>query len=308
MINLPHLYILRYLEAKMEFLRNHPEHVHHLLCGFQNPVLMSSVYGAKYIDQCIEWFQNHSFHFVLGYRLDMDKLPSICVMYEGGSETTQFVGDYGEVEKVRIQPAEYAKMDVKDIQDGNLIISKLLNMEDKIWRNLIVSKGKFKASIKSFGRTAEGDLIVYLSNPAELKLGLDGWKVQSFVDSKFRSIGSSMDRVKVKVYLTIQGDPELCEMVSCIVRYLLKQSRLFLANNGLYNSTFGHGPLSRNADFEESTVWSMEFTISGEQQDRWIMTESTPGDKLELEVYSKSDKPGNEDVLVWQSNPSSKTT
>lgn len=297
MILLPHLFVLQYLKKQMAFLRENPEHLEFLLSGFVLNDEMNDIYGAPYIDMAIKWLTENEFHYTLGYRLDLDKLPNICVTYEGGTEERQFIGDLAEPQRVSINPKIYASFDAKNIDaDGNLIISKDLKLQNKIWRRLLVKNNKFKSQILDLQTNSDGDLVLVLDLKASKTLSLTNWKVVSCLDSKNLILGSSFDRARITVYVNVAGDPELSELISCIIRYLLKQSRGFLIQNGMEEVTFSHSAISRSADFPESNVWITQHTISGALQDQWIITESKGADKIELTVKAKQKV--NEDTVI----------
>jgi len=298
MILLPHLFVLQYLKKQCEHLRNHPQELEFLLCGYDSCVL-SDIYGADYICKAIQAFKNREIFFMLGSRLDIDKLPSICVTYEGGSEREKFIGQFGGTENVKIPKRQYAAFSIKGLIEGDLLVSPAEDIKSKIWRGLIVRQGKFSSKIVDI--LPEGnDVRLILSKKATLDLvELRHWTAESPVVTKIRSIGSSMDAVTVKIYLTIDGDPEIADMISTIIRYLLKQAHLFLETNGLYETTMTHSALSKSSDFDESQVWAVEFSISGLLHDQWIMSESTNADKLELVVVAKPPTADLEEVKIW---------
>lgn len=297
MILLPHLFTLQYLKKQLSFLREKPEHLEFLLRGFTLNDEMNDIYGAPYIDRAIKWIMENEFYYTLGYRLDIDKLPNICVTYEGGSEERQFIGDYGETHRVSINQKIYASFDIKDINtEGNLVVSKDLQLENKIWRRLIAKNKKFESQIIDLQTDKNGDFVLVLDVKADKSLPLTNWKAISCLDSKNLIIGSSFDRVRITIYVNIAGDPELAELISCIIRYLLKQSRPYLIYNGMEDVTFSHSALSRSADFPESNVWITQHTINGSLQEQWIITESKGADKIELTVKAK--KKVEEDTVV----------
>lgn len=299
MILLPHLFTLQYLKKQLSFLREKPEHLEFLLRGFTLNDEMNDIYGAPYIDRAIKWIMENEFYYTLGYRLDIDKLPNICVTYEGGSEERQFIGDYGETQRVSINQKNYASFDVKDINaEGNLVVSKDLQLENKIWRRLIAKNKKFESQIIDLQTDKNGDFVLVLDLKADKSLPLTNWKAISCLDSKNLIIGSSFDRVRITVYVNIAGDPELGELISCIIRYLLKQSRPYLIYNGMEDVTFSHSALSRSADFPESNVWITQHTINGSLQEQWIITESKGADKIQLTVKAKQ-KVEEDTVVVY---------
>lgn len=299
MILLPHLYILQYIKNQMSFLREKPEHLEFLLRGFTLNDEMNDIYGAPYIDMAIKWIMENEFHYTLGYRLDMDKIPNICITYEGGTEERQFIGDFGETHKVSMNPKIYASFDIKNIDsEGNLVISKDLNLKNKIWRRLLVKNKKFQSQILDLQNNKDDDLVLVLDLKADKKLPLTDWKIISCLDSKNLIIGSSFDRVRISIYVTVAGDPELAELISCVIRYLLKQSRPYLISNGMEDITYMHSALSRSADFPESNVWLTQHTISGALQEQWIITESKGADRIELTVKAKQ-KTQEDTVVVY---------
>ena len=301
MILLPHLFILQYLKRQLSFLRQKPEHLEFLLSGFAFNCEMQDIYGAVYIDKAMKWLMENEFHYTLGYRLDIDKLPNICVTYEGGSEEREFIGDYADTKQISLRPKVYANFDIKTVnQDGNLVVSKDLNLQNKIWRRLIVKNKKFESKILNFESDTNGDLVIILENKAEISLGLTGWKAQSCLNAKNLTIGSSFDRIKVSIYVSLAGDPELSELISCIIRYLLKQSRIYLIENGLNDISFMHSSINRSGDFPESNVWITQHTINGSLQDQWIITESNGVDRIELTVNSLAEVNGDEVIDPYQ--------
>jgi hypothetical protein len=287
-IRLPHLFVLQYLKKQLEYVRDHPEELECLLDPYRDP-LICEVYGEEFIAKAIQWIQQNEINYVLGSRLDMDKLPNIAVTYEGGVERTQFIGQDAGSQKVKITPTRYASFSVKDVEDGDLIVSSTENITDKVWVGLIAKNGKFCSRIQEI--LPEGsDVRLVLETKADLaKVTLQDWFADSFVKHETRVIGSSLDSVNIRVYLTVQGDPELCEMLSTVVRYILKQSRLVLESNGLYEVDFSHSALSRSMDYDESQAWVVQFTISGELQDSWIMNKFVPADRVEI-VSLKADR------------------
>lgn len=300
MIQLPHLYVLQYLKRRFQELRAYPQELECLLSAYLDPAI-EDIYGHEYVCGAIKWIQENEIFFVLGSRLDIDKLPSVAVTYEGGIESTQFLGDVGQTQQFEIEPTKYADFAIKDIEDGDLIVSAAENITQKIWRGLVLRNGPdFSANVKDFLPDGDDTRIV-LSKPASLdEVSLQDWAAYSFVDTRSRSFGSSLDSVRVRVYVTIPGDPEHCEMVSTVIRYLLKQARLFLERRGMHEVTTTHGALSRSADFDESQVWVVEFSLEGKIHDQWIISEFTQGDNFCIDLYARSTDEKNEAVRVWQ--------
>jgi hypothetical protein len=299
-IILPHALVLDRLRKSLDRLRNHPEELGFVLSSFclegnQN------IYGAQYIDRAIKWITENEIHYSLAARADAAKFPSITVTYEGGTEGENFIGDYAGTKSVTVKPTEYARFPVKSFSGKQLVVSKQLKLEDKIWRSLIVKQGKFTATIKSFERDSVDDLVIVLDKEIPIGLELMDWKAQSFVDKKTWIIGSSLDAVRVRVITNVAGDPEICEMFSMIVRYILKQSRFFLATNGLTNPEFSHSALMLNEESRpEYQVFSMEFNISGLLTDQWVLSEALSADRIVFDIVARSEQPNTEEVVVWE--------
>lgn len=281
---LPHLYVLQYLKQRLAGLRANPDELEYLFCEFNSPILRST-YGPEYIAQAIEWFQNHEIYTMLGSRLNTDKVPSLCVTYEGGSETKQFLGDMGSSYLVDVAPPVYARFDIQNVISPNsLLLSGVTNARKKIWRGLTVENGAFSAKIQEIYPKGT-DFEIVLSKPVSLaEVNLQNWVAKSSVDFKNRQLGSSLDSITIKVFLTIQGDPELHEAISMVIRYLMKQARMFLANHGLENAVNSHSAMGISSDHPETQVWVSEHTIQGLQVDTWILVETQSPDKMELRV------------------------
>lgn len=296
MILLPHLFVLQYLKKQFQYLRTRPDQLEYLLSGFRSCDL-GDVYGDKFIQDAIEWFRTREVFFVLGSRLDMAKLPSIAVTYEGGTESDMFVGDEGGTMQIKIPQRMYGSFQVVKTDGKTITVYPENAIRKKLWRGLVVKKDGFSGVIDELVKDANGYVVLTLDQDAPNFLG--EWNSFSPLTQKHWSIGSSMDSVVVKVYMQIDGEPELAETVSAIVRYLLKQSRMHLANNGLYETRMGHSALSRSMDYEESQVWVVEFSISGTLHDQWVLTESEGVDRIDLDVLAKDCNPANETVLVY---------
>lgn len=300
---LPHIVVLHSIKSSIEFLKNNPEHITFLLGGYQLNADLAAIYGAHFIDQAIRWITNNEIQFALGYRLDIAKVPSICVMYEGGQEDQQFIGDFGSYVPVKVTPTTYASNFLaKDVDaDGNLVVSAQSYLEKKIWSRLILKKGAISRVIQSLTRDASGDLVLNLDAPIELSDGLSHWDVVSCVDTKVRVVGASLDDVRVKVFMDVAGDPELGEILSCLMRYILKQSRMHLINNGLNNCTFSHSSIMRNDNYEGTNVWSTEYTITGKLTDQWILLDVDNIDRVILTLSADQSEDTPEDnVKVWE--------
>lgn len=299
MIKLPHLFVLQYLNNRFQQLRATPQELECLLSGYLDPVI-ADTYGESYVAGAIQWIQENEINFILASRLDMDKLPSVAVSYEGGIESQTFIGEQGGTSTYEIEPTKYADFSVKDVQDGNLIISKESGLMEKIWRGLVIQHASgFQANLVDISCSGD-DASLILSKPATLsEVSLQDWSAVSFVNSRVRSFGSSLDDVRIRVFVSVPGEPELCEMVSTVIRYLLKQARLFLESHGLYEVVTTHGALSISQDFPETQVYVMEFSLEGKLQDQWVLSDFKNPDNFVIEKLSIEQRNSQKASVVW---------
>lgn len=294
MILLPHLFVLQYLQDQFAYLRNRPDLLEYLLCGY-NSCELQSLYGPEFIKNSIEWIRTREIFFVLGTRYDMAKLPTIVVTYEGGSESDQMIGDYAGQAKINITPKEYGRFNVVEVKDKTLKVYPEKDLHKKLWRGLTVRKDKFTAVVDEIIK--ENDYFILTLNkkpPSEVGL----WTSVSPLTQKNWALGSSLDSVTVRIYLQVSGEPELAEMLSTVVRYILKQSRLRLEQNGLYETRMQHSALAQSRDYEDSQVWNVEFSISGSLHDTWVLIETEGVDKIELDVVATTCKENEQDIVV----------
>lgn len=292
MIGLPHLMILQYIKKQMRFIRANPEYLTYALEGYESTCDVRTIFGAKRIDDAIEWISRTEFNYTPVYNLDAEKLPNICVSYDGGNENDLFLGDSGGVacDILSVDPKVYvSNLSFKGITDernfteimstsplvpkyGYPIVPASVNIGNKIWRGLSLQNACGKSyKIKSFhGIPHSSDIALELDSP----MGLSDWEgmwyvVSSLGKEKNYKVKSSMDNVTIRAILTIAGDPELAEMVACVFRYVLKSSRLFLEYYGLRCSKYNHTGILL-VDNKDNPTWRVDFTISGKLQDMWL--------------------------------------
>lgn len=288
----PHIIVLHWVRLELKKLASNPDYLNFSLGGYRYGTSIEDVYGAQYIDKAVQWIQNNekNFNFSLGYRLDVAKLPSVSVMFSGGTEARQIVGDDAGYLLEDVFPEKYAEFHASDItSDGHLVVSADYRLEDKIWRGLVIQKNGV-AGRKIIGLLKESSnrpLKIITDQPFSYADGLSSWSVYSCADQKRFLIGSSFDRISVKVYLDMPGDPELCEVMSSVMRAILKNARMYLIANGLNEVTLGYSPIGRNESYSGLNVWTAEFTISGQMTDRWLMSEQSLSDKMTYEVEYK---------------------
>jgi len=244
---------------------------------------MAAIY-SKFIDQAIQWIQKHADEvtFCLGYRLDSSQIPSISCTFEGGSESQQFMGDMGHFSNETQRPIRYAQFNVNSISDkGELLVSEQYGLESRLWRELRIVHGSKSWILKDIVYLPGHDITLILDSPVETTESLLDWEAVSHDRALITTIGTSLDSVVVKIYMDVAGEPEMCEMLSCVMRYILKQSRLDLIENGMNELVFSYSSMMRNEQYGQP-AWTMQFTIQGKLTDEWIMAESYSPDRMQL--------------------------
>jgi hypothetical protein len=280
---LPHIVVLHRIRDSFRYLASNTSHLNFILSSYVQKPSMSNIY-AKFIDQAINWIQKHSeeMFFGLGYRLDSSQIPACAVTFEGGTESQQFFGDYGHIENETKDPIKYALFNIKSINEsGELVVSNQYGLETRLWRELRIVHENKSWILKDIVYLPGKDLTLVMDHPVPKTETLLDWSAVSNDRALIRTVGTSLDSVTIKVYMDVAGDPEMCEMLSLIMRYILKQSRLDLMNNGLNEIVFSYSPIMRNEQYGHP-AWSMQFNISGKLTDQWILTESEVPDKMKL--------------------------
>jgi hypothetical protein len=280
---LPHILVLHQIRSSFEYLSTNTEHLNFILASYGLKSSMQATYN-DFIDQSIQWIKKHAneVNFCLGYRLDAAKIPSISVTMEGGTESQQFMGDYGSFDVVDLEPIKYASFDIKKVnENGELVISPSYSLHTKVWRELRVLHGNKSWIIKDIQYIEGKDLVLVLDKPVKATESLKGWSAVSHGNNKIVTIGTSLDEVVVKIYMDIAGEPEMCEMLSLVIRYILKQSRFDLMSNGLNEIKFGYSAIMQNATYKQP-AWTTVFTIRGKLTDQWILTENISPDSMSL--------------------------
>jgi hypothetical protein len=73
--------------------------------------------------------------------------------------------------------------------------------------------------------------------------------------------------------MDIPGDPELCEVMSSVMRAALKNARMYLIANGLNEVSIAYSQIGKNESYAGVNVWTAEFTVAGQMTDRWLVSE-----------------------------------
>ena len=280
---LPHVIVLHHIRETFEIFRRDPEMLNFILGGYMVTDSMVDVYGSDFINSAIRWIMNDEFNYCLGYRLDTAKVPNISVMFEGGTENQQFIGEYGYHESIAVTPAYYGTFHASGISDdGGLIISQDYDLTNKLWPGLYIKNNNVTRQVTEMLKN--GDYTVSLNSPVTLADGLDSWKIYSSVTTKQREVGVSLDRITIKIYLDVPGDPEACEVVSCIMRNILKHSRLVLDVYGINAPSFSYTAIGKNESYTGQNVWTVEFAISALMTDQWILATTKGVDRLTINI------------------------
>jgi hypothetical protein len=285
----PHVIVLHWIRAEFKKLASHPEYLQFALGGYCYNPSMSSIYGLKFIDRAIGWLHDNekNFNYNLGYRLDTSKIPSVTVMFSGGTESKQVMGDYAGSFLEDVYPKKYCEFHAVTItEEGWLVVPNEYHVENLIWRGLVIQKSNVTPRVITglMKQTDTSSVVIQADRPFVLEDGLSDWQVYSSTSAKKYVMGGSFDRVNIKVYMDIPGDPELCEVMSSIMRATLKNARLYLMENGLNEVNVAYSPIGRNESYGGVNVWTAEFTISGQMSDRWIVSEALLPDQMTLEL------------------------
>lgn len=313
MIGLPHLMLLQYIKRQMRFIRANPEYIYHALEGYSINEDVRSIFGSKRIDDGILWFQQNEFSYTPRYNLDSLKLPNITVSYEGGTEDVKFLGDFGGecINGKQVPPKVYLKdLIFKGVTDerthvekrsdnspaippyGYPVVSASVNVRDKVWRQLKLIKeagggGGNDSYVISGFRTADNGVDTVLITDRFMSVNTGEWQGKWSVVSSLSGVNyilnSSLDAVRIKVNLLVPADPEVTEMVGCVLKYVLKNSRLWLSNNGFQVPSVSHSSIGL-IDGLDNPTWGIEFSVTGKLTDTWISTPLYGLDRLNISI------------------------
>ena len=297
---LPHLVVLHHIKDYLMFLKDRPDYLEFILSGYKINCSVTDVYGPRQIASVIRWIQENieKFHFVFGYRLDLSNTPSVSVMFEGATEGKQMVGDYGSIFTAPRNPQKYKEFHASSIdKDGNMVVSADYHLEDYLWRKQVLVRESETRIITDLIKISDtAPLIIVPDIPFAADTHLDSWSVYSASSAQLYTVGTSLDKIKVSVYMDIPGEPELSEALSCVMRSILKRSRLILSEYGLNNITFSYNSLARNSSYEPQAVWTSEYTLTAEMTDQWIVADTTPPDNFSITLFAKGTQPNEEEV------------
>lgn len=285
----PHVIVLHWIRSEFKKLATRPDYLQFALGGYCYNPSMANIYGLKFVDRAIGWFRDNekNFNYNLGYRLDTSKIPSVTVMFSGGTESKQVMGDYAGSFLENVYPKKYCEFHAATITpEGWLVVPNEYHVENLIWRGLVIQKTNVLPRVIT-GLLKQNDtapVLIQTDRSFDLSEGLSDWQVFSSASTKQYIMGGSFDRINIQIYMDVPGDPEICEVMSSIMRATLKNARLYLMENGLNEVNVAYSQIGRNESYGGVNVWTGEFTISGQMTDRWIVNEALLPDQMTYEI------------------------
>jgi hypothetical protein len=320
MIGMPHLFVLQQIKRSMQFLRSNPDHIGVALEGYIVDTGVKSIFGVRRIDEAIEWIQKNEFHYATAYSLDSDKFPSINVQFNGGAESKLSLGDESGMVYAgsSLNPTVYAKgLRFKNITDertyeektntkspvtkyGYPIVPKGIDIRNRVYRYLTLTNGTISFKITGFSTDGTDDILVLDKTMTDLQWRDSVWTVQNTFTQQNYTVNTSFDRVSIDVQLKMTGDPEITEMIGCLIRYILKQSRRPLINLGLQNPTFSHSGL-KYVKMQNNPTFILQYSITGEYIDTWLDVPIMPVDYLSVDLEVAEDYNSSADSVITYS-------
>lgn len=272
------------IKNRLEFYAKNPLHLEFVLGGFCSSPLLEMV-GVDHLKHCIDFVVNNEIHVAPYYQLDATKRPSIAIV-ASGAENQQFIGDFGRFEQLaekRLPPRVYASFDAKDIVNfrTGLAVSADLHLEEKLWPGLVITNGKFYATLRGVYVADGKETMIHLEEEIPEGTALNGWRAQSFAREKGIEVHSSMDAVTVQGQLATTGDPSVHRLLGVVLRSCLKSGRHIFDAYGMQVATFSYQPIVASETTE--LEFTSNFQIEAKFTDSWISREfdlSDPSDNL----------------------------
>lgn len=264
-------------------LSNNPKHLEFILGQFCNKNIADLV-GHEYVKQCVDFVINNEISVLPYYQADIKRRPSVVVV-ASGTESQQFIGDYGAVQKpVLILPENtYASFEVKSVEGSVVKVSSNLNLEKKLWHGMYIRALDFEAKLEGVLVREGEDTALYLSQDVPDGTPLVGWSAGSSDKRRGAILSASTDDVSIQCKLTTTGDFSVHRLMAIVIRYCLKRGRPYFDEVGLQVATFGYSPpmLTDQEELEYETV----FNITGKFTEHWIDHEfDAPDDAANIDV------------------------
>lgn len=268
--NMADLAVTAVLEEKLEFLRNNPDHLNWMLGQFVRFPKINWMVGPNHIKQCVQYIMNVKPIVRPYYEMDLAKLPSI-VMSSSQGESMQFMGDYGfESRQEMLKPLQIITIDVVSYDKNIVWIDR--KTEEKLWPGLWISIGDFKSKIVSIFDKVDGvNVKMELADNVPVGTPLKDWIISTAKSEKWYTVNSSVDDVTTTITLTTMGEHGTHRLMSTVVRYCLKSSRMLFDDYGMQVARFIQQPIVLID--EEQMVWQTGFVMESKMADHWIEKE-----------------------------------
>jgi hypothetical protein len=273
------------IENRLDFLRDHPDHLNWMLSPFVCNREVARLVDARYVTECVKYIREVRPLVRPVNEADMNKLPSIVIAsYQG--EAQQFLGDYGmDMQVQNFPPQVVTSFDVTWTEAE--VIKTTKEVAGLVWPGLFARQGDFSSRIKM---VVEGnnETSLHLESAPPAGITLRAWNATTSVKTKAYELNSSMDTVKINVTLTTAGDHAIHRLMAVLLRYCLKSGRRLFDSYGLQVASFGQQPVVL-AD-PDQIVWQTMFTIEAKMTDHWIANEYEIDDSGPLEIVVVPDR------------------
>jgi len=252
------------IEHKLRELSRNPEHLAFILCGYSRDPLLVDYIGSEYIKDAMDFVMNNKITVIPYYSLDLQQLPNISVV-ASGHEDQQYVGDYGYTTKLcPLKPSTLTSWDADSYESNIIHLSPEYKIHKKIWVGAYVNNGTFTSKIEGILESGS----IYVKDDVPSTLPLKGWKAQTGGSDKNYIVSSSTDKIEINCQLTSNGDPSVHRLLSVVLRYILKSSRLTFDRMGIQNAHISYSPIM--VQEQESIIFQSTYNISGDYTDSWI--------------------------------------
>jgi hypothetical protein len=288
------------LRERLIFLSKHPDYIEFMLLPFIVNKGLEELVGRQYIAQAVEFIMNNRIMVAPYYELEPKIRPAIAVV-ASGNEEQQFLGDEGfSCPTAIVQPRVYATFDALSISEDGMVISVPLayDLQSKLWPGLYVKNGSIVRMIRGLA-VKETQVDIYVTESISAGTPIKGWVAQSAETVKGYHINESVDRVRIQCKLQTTGDYSVHRLLSIVVRYCLKSSRLLFDSMGVQVATFSYTPPmpSEMTEMEFETV----YTIEGLLKESWVIAEFQTPDYVQVEAAVTPDietEEGDDSVVL----------
>lgn len=258
------------LEAGIENLRNHPEHLEFILGGYHQSKFLRKLHGSNYIRQFRDWINKNEIKIQPYYAPDTNVFPNISVTATY-SESEQFLGDYGQSSAHNLTVAScLAHFDASELTDDllELRVSNSYNLQRYAAPGKILANDEFMTEIEY---VVIGPDYTSIRTKEAMPRTLADWKIQDPHSVKKITVDASLNQTSVFIKVKSAGDVELHKLLCMVVRYCLKYGRLHFDSLGLMVPTFSQEMMV--LEDPDQSIYSSVFTITGRIGDSWIISE-----------------------------------